>query len=67
MLAVFRQTNSRGEAPAALRRQLELLYQSILVVVTGGEALPTPKLNSMLYVCAGVGSLFRGCLHVKQS
>lgn len=29
--------SSRGEAPAALRRQLELLYQSILMVVTGGE------------------------------
>jgi hypothetical protein len=30
--------SSRGEAPAALRRQLELLYQSILMVVTGGAA-----------------------------
>ncbi|WIA40971.1 hypothetical protein OEZ86_004619 [Tetradesmus obliquus] len=28
--------SSRGEAPAALRRQLQLLYQSILMVVTGG-------------------------------
>ena len=29
--------SSRGEAPSALRRQLQLLYQSILMVVTGGE------------------------------
>jgi len=28
--------SSRGEAPCALRRQLELLYQSILMVATGG-------------------------------
>eukprot|EP00879_Flechtneria_rotunda_P009337 GHRR01009776.1.p1 GENE.GHRR01009776.1~~GHRR01009776.1.p1 ORF type:complete len:553 (+),score=217.36 GHRR01009776.1:549-2207(+) len=28
--------SSRGEPPAALRRQLELLYQSILMVLTGG-------------------------------
>jgi hypothetical protein len=31
--------SSRGEAPAALRRQLELLYQNILVVVTGGAVV----------------------------
>lgn len=31
--------SSRGEAQLALRRQLELLYQSILMVATGGEAL----------------------------
>jgi hypothetical protein len=29
--------SSRGEAQLALRRQLELLYQSILMVATGGE------------------------------
>jgi hypothetical protein len=28
--------SSRGEAQLALRRQLELLYQSILMVATGG-------------------------------
>lgn len=31
--------SSRGEAQLALRRQLELLYQSILMVATGGQAL----------------------------
>lgn len=30
--------SSRGEAPAALRRQLELLYQTILMFVTGGKS-----------------------------
>jgi hypothetical protein len=29
--------SSRGEAQQALRRQLELLYQSVLMVATGGE------------------------------
>ena len=29
--------SSRAEAQAGLRRQLELLYQSILMVATGGE------------------------------
>jgi hypothetical protein len=31
--------SSRGEAQQALRRQLELLYQSVLMVATGGEGV----------------------------
>lgn len=33
--------SSRGEAPIALRRQLELLYQTILMFVTGGMTVGT--------------------------
>jgi hypothetical protein len=48
-----------GEAPAALRRQLELLYQSILVVVMGGEAC------TVLF-CSVTAASFSTCLHVRH-
>jgi hypothetical protein len=37
--------SSREEAPAALRRQLELLHQAIVMTVTGGELITCVQLN----------------------
>jgi hypothetical protein len=54
-----------GEAPAALRRQLELLYQSILVVVTGGAGLKC--FMFFLCVCAGCGFPALWVADTKQS
>lgn len=41
--------SSRSEAQLSLRRQLELLYQSILMVATGGAFV-----GGCVYVCVGV-------------
>jgi hypothetical protein len=46
--------SSRGEAPLALRRQLELLYQCILMVATGGGPMVGRVCVCVVVVCVCV-------------